>query len=114
MALPGAELERESRHATFRVKKKVFAYFLDNHHGDGIVAAAFKLPKGGNRKLAKADPKRFYLPQYMHGHGYVGMRLDTKKVDWNEVAERARESWILSAPATLARTLTGTGRRRKS
>ncbi|HEX8795081.1 MAG TPA: MmcQ/YjbR family DNA-binding protein [Polyangiaceae bacterium] len=119
LALPETSCERSGSHATYYVRKKVFAYFLDNHHGDEIVAAAFKLPKGGNRKLAKADPKRFYLPQYMHGAGYVGMRLDTKKVDWSEVAERARESWLLSAPATLARTLgsgglTGTARRRRS
>lgn len=115
LALPETSCERSASHATYYVRKKVFAYFLDNHHGDEIVAAAFKLPKGGNRKLAKVDPKRFYLPQYMHGAGYVGMRLDTKKkVDWSEVAERARESWLMSAPATLARTLTGTGRRRKS
>jgi hypothetical protein len=114
LALPETSCERAGSHATYYVRKKVFAYFLDNHHGDEIVAAAFKLPRGGNRKLAKAEPRRFYLPQYLHGAGYVGMRLDTKKVDWNEVAERARESWRLAAPATLARTLTGTGRRRKS
>jgi hypothetical protein len=114
LALPETSCERSGSHATYYVRKKVFAYFLDNHHGDEMVAAAFKVPKGGNRKLAKADPKRFYLPQYMHGHGYVGMRLDTKKVEWSEVAELARESWLLSAPATLARTLTGTGRRRSS
>src|SRR5579864_9668439 len=29
LALPDAVRERESRHATFRVRKKVFAYFLD-------------------------------------------------------------------------------------
>lgn len=114
LALPETSCEQAGNYATYYVRKKVFAYFLDNHHGDEIVAAAFKLPKGQNRKLAKSDPKRFYLPQYMHGHGYVGMRLDTKRVDWKEVAERARESWRLSAPAKLLAGTTGTARSRKS
>ena len=34
LALPGASMETQGDHASFRVKKKVFAYFLNNHHGD--------------------------------------------------------------------------------
>ena len=37
LSFPEAAAERSGSHATFRVRKKVFAYFLDNHHDDGIV-----------------------------------------------------------------------------
>src|SRR5258708_7322282 len=38
LALPESTKERHGSHASFRVRKKVFTYYLDNHHGDGIVA----------------------------------------------------------------------------
>src|SRR4051794_31433215 len=37
LAFPEAEREVHGRHADFRVRKRPFAYFLDDHHGDGIV-----------------------------------------------------------------------------
>jgi predicted DNA-binding protein (MmcQ/YjbR family) len=38
LRLPGTEQEALGDHAEFRVRGKVFAYFLNNHHGDGIVS----------------------------------------------------------------------------
>ncbi len=35
LAFPEATVERYGSHATFKVKKRVFAYFLNDHHGDG-------------------------------------------------------------------------------
>jgi hypothetical protein len=97
------ETTREgNRHATFRVRKKVFAYFLDNHHGDGVVGACVKVPKGENAKLAKRDPKAFFMPAYIGARGWVGVRLDAKKVDWKGVAERVAESYRAVAPKGLA------------
>ena len=34
-ALPHAERTRRGDHDTYRVRGKVFAYYLDDHHGDG-------------------------------------------------------------------------------
>jgi hypothetical protein len=59
LGFPEATVERSGAHATFRVRGKVFAYFLDDHHGDGIVSVCFKT------------------------------RLDTGKVDWKEVTQLA-------------------------
>jgi len=42
--------------------KDTFAYFLDNHHGDGIVSVTCKVLSGDNKALAEAQPRRFYLP----------------------------------------------------
>ena len=40
--LPGAEWERSGRHATFRVRRRTFAYPLDDHQGDGILGVVGK------------------------------------------------------------------------
>ena len=54
LALPGATRELQGDHASFRVKKKVFAYFLNNHHGDGIVAVCAKVLPGDNERSVRA------------------------------------------------------------
>lgn len=101
-ALPEVERELEGRHATFRVRKKVFAYFLDNHHGDGVVAACVKGDKRANAKLVAAEPKRFFSPAYVGPRGYLGVRLDVRGVDWDDLAERVAAAWASAAPKTLA------------
>ncbi len=105
LALPEATCERDSRHATFRVRKKTFTWFLDNHHSDGIVAACVKAPKGKQAAVLASDPKRFYLPAYIGARGWMGVRLDTKRVDWKGLGTRVTESYRLAAPKTLAARL---------
>ena len=95
--LPEANCERRGSHATFRARKKVFAYFLDNHHGDGVIAIACKVSPGDNAELVRAQPERFYLPAYIGPRGWVALRLDVGKVDWDEVKELVGESYRLTA-----------------
>jgi hypothetical protein len=104
LALPEAALDDDTHHATFRVRKKPFAYLLDNHHGDGIVAVCVKAPKtgkGSGASLIKADPKRFYSPQYMGHNGWVAVRVDARRVDWKDVAARVTQSYRAVAPKTV-------------
>lgn len=105
LALPEATREMMGDHAAFKVRKKVFVYFLNNHHGDGIVSVACKVLPGDNAALAKSNPSRFYLPAYVGPRGWVALRLDVGKVDWSEVAELVTTSYRLVAPKTLTRTL---------
>jgi hypothetical protein len=103
LALPEATCERGGSHAAYRIGKKTFAYFLANHHGDGIVAASYRvLPKGAHAKLAKKEPKRFYLPAYIHARGWVGERLDLARVDWAGLRKRLVASYANAAPKKLA------------
>ena len=102
LAFPEATVERHGSHATFRVRKKVFAYFLDNHHGDGIVSVCVKTRLGENQDLARDQPSRFYLPAYIGPRGWVGVRLDVPKVSWDEVAAFIASSFAIVAPKTLA------------
>jgi phosphoribosylglycinamide formyltransferase-1 len=102
LALPEVAREVMGSHAGFKVRKKIFGYFLDNHHGDGIVAIACKVLPGENSALAKAQPKRYYLPAYIGPRGWVALRLDVGKIDWTEVRELLLGSYLLVAPKRLA------------
>jgi phosphoribosylglycinamide formyltransferase-1 len=101
-ALPETTTERHGSHAAFLVRKKHFAYYLDNHHGDGIVAITCKVAPGDNQLLVKAQPERFYLPAYLAARGWVALRLDRGEIDWDEVKELLSESYRRIAPKKLA------------
>jgi predicted DNA-binding protein (MmcQ/YjbR family) len=102
LALPETFREIHGSHAQFLVRKKTFAYFLNDHHGDGIVAVACKVLPGDNQALTEAQPGRFYLPAYLAARGWVALRLDTGKIDWEEVADLLEGSYALIAPKRLA------------
>ena len=102
LALPETGREICNGHGIFRVKKKVFAYYLANHHGDGIVSVACKILPGDNTRLVAADPKRYYLPAYVGPRGWVALRLDVGKPNWSVVAELVKTSYGLTAPKRLA------------
>ena len=102
LALPEATRTNQGRHAAFLVRKKTFAYFLNDHHGDGIVAVTCKVFPGDNKALIAAQPERFYMPAYIGPKGWVALRLDVGKVDWDEVAQLVACSYRLVAPKRLA------------
>jgi len=101
--LPESVRLDQGSHASFLVRKKPFVYFLNDHHGDGIIGIACKALPGDNQRLIDSDPVRFYMPAYVGPRGWVGLRLDTPKIDWEEVAELVLGSYLLTAPKTLAR-----------
>src|SRR5450631_3131897 len=102
LALPEAIQEQASRHATFLVRKSVFAYYLNDHHGDGMISVCCKVLPGDNEALIAAHPARFYMPAYIGPRGWVALRLDVGGLDWNEVAELVVGSYKLIAPKRLA------------
>jgi predicted DNA-binding protein (MmcQ/YjbR family) len=102
LSLPEVERRDSGDHAAFIVRKKIFAYFLNNHHGDGIVAVTCKVLPGDHQRLISSNPDRFYLPAYLGPRGWVALRLDVKNVDWDEVAELVATSYQLTAPKRLA------------
>ena len=106
LALPEATREVMGRHAGFYMRKKTFAYFLDDHHGDGIVGISCKVLPGDNTALIAAGPRRFYMPAYVGSKGWVGLRLDIGKIDWEEVEELVAHSYRLVAPKRLAASVT--------
>ena len=105
LALPEAVRDYNGQHAGFKVRKRSFAYFLNDHHGDGIVGVAAKVIAGDNTGLVRAMPSRFYLPAYLASSGWVALRLDIGPVHWHEVDELVTGSYRLIAPKSLTRRL---------
>ncbi|MGO8994484.1 MAG: MmcQ/YjbR family DNA-binding protein [Polyangiaceae bacterium] len=101
LALPETTRERESSHASFLVAEKTFVYFLDNHHGDGMIVACVRNDKGENAKLVKKDPRRYCSPAYIGPRGWLGVRLDAPRVDWKEIAARVTQSYRAVAPKKI-------------
>jgi len=102
LGFPGtAEEVKNPVHSAFSVNGKKFCYFLNDHHGDGIVGLTCKARPGVSGALVDLDPKRFYLPAYMARHGWVGMRLDIEPVDWAQAEELLVEAYRASAPRRL-------------
>jgi phosphoribosylglycinamide formyltransferase-1 len=102
LALPEAERTYGGQHARFLIRDKTFAYYLVDHHGDGIVGLTCKAPPGAAEALIASDPSRFYRPDYLGPKGWVGLRLDLDPIDWTEVAELLTDSYRLIAPKRLA------------
>jgi hypothetical protein len=102
LALPEATRQDLGSHASFLIRKRTFAYFLNDHHGDGIVSIACKVLAGDNSALAAAQPGRFYLPAYIGPRGWVALRLDIGEPDWQEGGELITGSYRLIAPRRLA------------
>jgi hypothetical protein len=102
LALPEAARTAAGDHAWFGVRDKKFAYYLNSHHGDGIVAVCFRTVQGENEVLLASDPPRFYSPAYIGPRGWVGLRLDVGEIDWAEVADFLTDSYRLAAPKRLA------------
>ena len=102
LTLPETTRQTFGSHAQFLVRKKTFAYFLNNHHGDGIVGVTCKVFPGENKALVEAQPRRFYLPAYVASRGWVALRLDRGKIDWDEVRDLMLGSYALVAPKRLA------------
>ena len=102
-------LEVEQRvHANFidyRVRSKLFAYFLNGHDPDGIVSICVKSELGENVDRAGAHPDLYYLPPYIGKKGWFGIRVDRGVIDWTDIAGAVRLSYGQVAPKTLLKKL---------
>jgi phosphoribosylglycinamide formyltransferase-1 len=105
LALPEAVRALRGDHADFRVRQRVFAYFLNSHHGDGIVSVCVKSSLGEGVDRVARFPERYYLPAYIGARGWFGLRLDRGAIDWREVSNIVELSYCLAAPKTLARAV---------
>jgi len=89
-------------HISFRVRKKIFAYYAFDHHGDGIIAFYCKSSLNEQRRLVKDDAESFFVPAYVGPRGWIAIRLDLDEVDWDMVNELARQAYLATAPRKLA------------
>ncbi len=93
------------QHLGFSVRKKRFAWYLDDHHGDGAVAITCKAPAGVNESMVNSDPQGYFIPSYTGPKGWLGARLDVKDIDWDRVEFMLVEAYRMTAPRSLAAQL---------
>ena len=102
-ALPEAFVEKAGEtHLAFKIRKRIFGYYLFDHHGDGIIAFCCKSSLSDQRRLVKEDPETFFVPAYLGSKGWIAIRLDLNEVDWETVSELARRAYQELAPRKLA------------
>lgn len=101
-SLPEAEEFISHGSPNFRVRKKIFATYTINHHGDGRVALNLMAPPGAQAAFTKMRPKVYFVPPYVGPRGWLGVQLD-QGLSWDTVFEHAREAYEMVAPAELVR-----------
>ena len=104
LALPETAEKEAWGRPTFRVGKKLFVMFADNHHDDGRVAIWSAAAPGGQEVLVGADAERFFVPPYMGVRGWIGVRLDISP-DWKSVEAIVEDAYRFTAPKRLASLL---------
>ena len=103
LALPEVTEKEAWGECTFRVGGKMFAMTDNHHHGGEHCSVWVKAPPMLQEILVGADPLRFFKPPYVGHKGWVGVRLDVKKVDWEELAGILEDGYLMSAPKRLAK-----------
>ncbi len=84
---------------TFRVRNKMFAMYLNNHHNDGRIALWVKAPPGMQAQLVASAPDRFFVPPYVGTQGWIGVHLDQN--DDAAILNCVREAYRMVAPKKL-------------
>lgn len=90
------------QHIAFRANKRIFAYYLFDHHADGIIAFCFKSNLSEQRRQVRVDPENFFVPAYLGAKGWIAVRLDLDEVDWEVVADFARKAYQAVVPRKWA------------
>lgn len=107
LALPEV-VERLSHGSPTFFVRKTFVTWVDDHHGDGRTGFWCAAPAGEQAALVAADPQQFFVPPYVGGRGWVGVRLvhaDGRRPDWDEIEELVSDAYLCVAPPRLVRQL---------
>jgi predicted DNA-binding protein (MmcQ/YjbR family) len=96
LALPEATEKETWGDPTWRVKNRIFAMQKGNYEG-GRPSVWFKAAPGGQTVLVGSGPERFFVPPYVGHKGWVGLWLDARRVDWEELADLVEDSYRLIA-----------------
>jgi predicted DNA-binding protein (MmcQ/YjbR family) len=101
LRLPEASEKEAWGDPTWRVRDRIFAMQKGNYAG-GRPSLWLKVPDGFQSVLVESDPKRFFVPPYVGHKGWIGVYLDDKRIDWDEIGSLVQQSYRLIAPKRLA------------
>ncbi len=106
LALPETGERLSHGMPAFDVAGKMFAYFWNNHHGDGLTAVCVKTTGRDEQDLLiDAAPDLYSWLPYLSPSGWIGINLATADLDWDHVGARLLASWRLAAPKRLVEAL---------
>ena len=74
-AIPGTTEKLSHGAPTFFTPRRVFAMFVDNHHGDGHVAVWAAAAPGTQAALIRESPDTYFRPPYVGVSGWVGVEV---------------------------------------
>lgn len=101
------EVSERLSHGTptfFIREKKTLVSLWENHHGAQGIYLWCPSPPGVQAELVESEPERFFVPPYVGGRGWLGVRLDDSP-DWDEIAAIVEDAYRLVAPKTLVKLL---------
>jgi predicted DNA-binding protein (MmcQ/YjbR family) len=99
LGLPDAEETVSFGHPAFRVRGgKIFAV-IETYKGElGICVNVGKLMQ----RIFLDDPRLLRTP-YIGKHGWVTLRVYAAPLNWKEIAELVKESYVLGTPISTGR-----------
>ncbi len=109
MALPETTFKTAHGSPAWRVggeSGKFFAIVFNRHHGEDSVGVLVKT--SGQDEMAAlidADSDAYFRPAYYGPAGWIGLRLDRARVDWDQVGGWLSRSWRACAPKRLTRLM---------
>ena len=88
--------------------RRMFVTFADRHHDDRV-GSWCAAPDGVQGSTVAQDPERYFVPPYVGGRGWLGVRLDVPDVDWDRVEAIVTDAYRAVAPVRLVRELDAEG-----
>ena len=87
-------------------KGKLFAIIANHHHGEEAVGLLVKASGPDEMTgLIEAQPGIYYWPKYYGASGWLGLKLNRRDVDWEEVSDWLERSWRACAPPRLTKLM---------
>lgn len=87
-------------------KGKLFAIIADHHHGEEAVGLLVKTSGPDEMAgLIEAQPDIYYCPKYYGASGWLGIKLNRRDVDWDQVGDWLERSWRVCAPPRLTKLI---------
>ena len=87
-------------------KGKLFAIIADHHHGEEAIGLLVKASGPDEMTgLIEAQPNIYYWPKYYGASGWLGIKLNRRDVDWDQVQEWLERSWRACAPPRLTKLM---------
>jgi hypothetical protein len=105
-ALPGVTERRSHGSPAFFAGRQFVMLWPDGHHDQHFPHLWCAAPPGAQEAMISAEPARFFLPPYVGGRGWLGVRLDGE-IDWDELAAICEDAFRVVAPKKLVAALDG-------